>query len=91
MTVFATMRRAAVLGGVAFAAIGFSTAAFAQKTKLTVYTAIENEQLEPFKKAFDADNPTIEIAWVRFDRRRDRKSTRLNSSHSGESRMPSSA
>ena len=39
--------------------------AFAQKTKLTVYTAIENEQLEPFKKAFEADNPTIEIAWVR--------------------------
>ena len=39
--------------------------AWAQKTKLTVYTAIENEQLEPFKKAFEADNPTIEIAWVR--------------------------
>jgi len=39
--------------------------AFAQKTKLTVYTALENDQLEPFKKAFEADNPTIEIAWVR--------------------------
>ena len=39
--------------------------AFAQKTKLTVYTAIENEQLDPFKKAFEADNPNIEIAWVR--------------------------
>ena len=49
----------------ALAALGLSTAAFAQKTKLTVYTAIENEQLEPFKKAFEADNPTIEIAWVR--------------------------
>ena len=45
--------------------IGLSSTAFAQKTKLTVYTAIENEQLEPFKKAFEADNPTIEIAWVR--------------------------
>src|SRR5262245_42973619 len=69
MTVFATMRRAtvraAVLGGLALATVGLSTAAFAQKTKLTVYTAIENEQLEPFKKAFEADNPTIEIAWVR--------------------------
>ena len=65
MTMIATMRRAAILGGVALAAIGLSSAAFAQKTKLTVYTAIENEQLEPFKKAFEADNPTIEIAWVR--------------------------
>lgn len=65
MTILATMRRAAILGGVALAAIGLSNAAFAQKTKLTVYTAIENEQLEPFKKAFEADNPTIEIAWVR--------------------------
>ncbi len=34
-------------------------------TKLTVYTALENEQLEPFKKAFEADNPGIEIQWVR--------------------------
>ena len=65
MTIFATMRRAAILGGVALATIALSSAAFAQKTKLTVYTAIENEQLEPFKKAFEADNPTIEIAWVR--------------------------
>ena len=65
MTMIATMRRAAMLGGVALAAIGLSGTAFAQKTKLTVYTAIENDQLEPFKKAFEADNPTIEIAWVR--------------------------
>ena len=65
MTIVATMRRAAILGTVALAAIGLSGAAFAQKTKLTVYTAIENEQLDPFKKAFEADNPTVEIAWVR--------------------------
>ena len=65
MTMLATMRRVAIFGGVALAAIGLSSTAFAQKTKLTVYTAIENEQLEPFKKAFEADNPTIEIAWVR--------------------------
>jgi len=65
MTMIATMRRAAILGGVALAALGLCGPAFAQKTKLTVYTAIENEQLEPFKKAFEADNPTIEIAWVR--------------------------
>ena len=53
------------LAHVALAAIGLGGPAFAQKTKLTVYTAIENEQLDPFKKAFEADNPTIEIAWVR--------------------------
>src|SRR6478736_6465542 len=65
MTIVATMRRVTLLGTVALAAISLSGAAFAQKTKLTVYTAIENEQLDPFKKAFEADNPTIEIAWVR--------------------------
>ncbi|UYN97110.1 MAG: putative 2-aminoethylphosphonate ABC transporter substrate-binding protein [Enhydrobacter sp.] len=55
--------RRAVLAGVA--AIAFGTPAMAQKTRLTVYTALENDQLDPFKKAFEADNPTIEIAWVR--------------------------
>ena len=65
MTIIATMRRAAILGSVALAAVGLCGPAFAQKTKLTVYTAIENEQLDPFKKAFEANNPTIEIAWVR--------------------------
>jgi iron(III) transport system substrate-binding protein len=34
-------------------------------TKLTVYTALENEQLDPYKKAFEADNPGVEIQWVR--------------------------
>ena len=65
MTMIATIRRAAIFGTAVLAAAGLSGAAFAQKTKLTVYTAIENEQLEPYKKAFEADNPTIEIAWVR--------------------------
>src|SRR5476649_1244350 len=61
-----TIKRAAIAGLAALAALGLGGApAFAQKTKLTVYTAIENEQLDPFKKAFEADNPTIEIAWVR--------------------------
>src|SRR6478609_11377951 len=59
------MRRALGFGAVALTALAFAAPAFAQKTKLTVYTAIENEQLEPFKKAFEADNPAIEIAWVR--------------------------
>src|SRR5258705_7864758 len=65
MTITATMRRAAILGTVALAAVGLSGTAFAQKTRLTVSPPIEKEQLEPFKKAFEADNPAIEIAWVR--------------------------
>ncbi len=59
------MRRAALAGVAAPAAAGFSLPAMAQKTKLTVYTALENDQLDPFKKAFEADNKDIEIAWVR--------------------------
>ena len=34
---------------------------------------------------------TFEASDEQFDEKEDRKSTRLNSSHSGESRMPSSA
>ena len=58
-------RRATLAGAAALAMFGLASPAFAQKTKLTVYTALENDQLDPFKKAFEADNPTIEIAWVR--------------------------
>jgi len=58
-------RRATLAGAAALAMFGLTSPAFAQKTKLTVYTALENDQLDPFKKAFEADNPTIEIAWVR--------------------------
>ena len=65
MAVQHIMRHAVIAGLAAIAAIGMRSAAFAQKTRLTVYTALENDQLEPFKKAFEADNPTIEIAWVR--------------------------
>src|SRR5438477_12447912 len=65
MTIGTLARRVAFAGGIALAAALLGTPAFAQKTKLTVYTALENDQLEPFKKAFEADNPTIEIAWVR--------------------------
>jgi iron(III) transport system substrate-binding protein len=65
MTMHIISKRAVAAGLAALVAIGMSASAFAQKTRLTVYTALENEQLEPFKKAFEADNPTIEIAWVR--------------------------
>jgi iron(III) transport system substrate-binding protein len=39
--------------------------AFAQKTKITVYTALEPDQLGPYKQAFEAVNPDVEIAWIR--------------------------
>jgi iron(III) transport system substrate-binding protein len=48
----------------AFTVIAASLPASAA-TKLTVYTALENEQLEPYKKAFEADNPGVEVRWVR--------------------------
>ena len=45
-------------------AAGFSFQAQAATT-LTVYTALEAEQLSAYKKAFEAQNPDIEIKWVR--------------------------
>src|SRR4051812_23643040 len=45
-------------------AIGHEAAA-QTKTRLTVYTALENDQLQPYKQAFEADNPDIEIVWQR--------------------------
>ena len=60
-----------LLGGtaalaLAFAAlVGLAGEAAAQKTKLTVYTALENDQLPAYKQAFEAANPDVEIDWVR--------------------------
>jgi iron(III) transport system substrate-binding protein len=39
--------------------------ALAQKTKITVYSALEADQVGPYKAAFEAANPDVEIAWVR--------------------------
>ncbi len=39
--------------------------ALAQKTKITVYTAAENDQIGPYKQAFEAAHSDVEIAWVR--------------------------
>jgi iron(III) transport system substrate-binding protein len=49
---------AAVLTLVAFGAS-------AQKTQLTVYTALETDQLKAYQTAFEKANPGIEITWVR--------------------------
>jgi iron(III) transport system substrate-binding protein len=39
--------------------------ALAQKTTLTVYTALENEQLAPFKAAIEQAVPDATVVWVR--------------------------
>lgn len=49
----------------AAAAMVSAAAPAAAATKLTVYTALESEQLAPYKQAFEADNPGVEIQWVR--------------------------
>ncbi|MCM0018645.1 MAG: hypothetical protein NBV67_01490, partial [Tagaea sp.] len=36
-----------------------------QRTRITVYTALENDQLGPFKEAFERAVNDVEIAWVR--------------------------
>jgi iron(III) transport system substrate-binding protein len=39
--------------------------AWAQKTTLTVYTALETDQLKAYQEGFNKVNPDIEITWVR--------------------------
>ena len=46
-------------------ALNAGDAAAQSKTRLTVYTAIENDQLAQYKQAAEAAVPDIEIAWVR--------------------------
>jgi iron(III) transport system substrate-binding protein len=49
-----------------FVAWGFVLPAAAQqKTKLTIYTALENDQLAPFKQAIEAAVPGVDVVWVR--------------------------
>ena len=63
---FKSSFRSLVIGAAAIALSALITApAFAQKTKITVYTALENDQLGPYKQAFEAANPDVELAWVR--------------------------
>lgn len=50
--------------GVVLAA-GASGAALAQKTKLTLYTALEADQIGPYKQAIEADIPEVDIVFVR--------------------------
>jgi iron(III) transport system substrate-binding protein len=54
-----------VVAAMGLAAFGVGDAAAQGKTRLTVYTAAENDQLGQYKAAAEAANPDIEIAWVR--------------------------
>ena len=60
----ASMRRigGALLGAVALAMLAGPVLA---KTQLTVYTAVEAEDLKRYAAAFNEDHPDIEINWVR--------------------------
>ncbi|MBI1243935.1 MAG: putative 2-aminoethylphosphonate ABC transporter substrate-binding protein [Alphaproteobacteria bacterium] len=49
----------------AIMAFGAGAADAQQRTRITVYTALENEQLQPFKDAFEKAVNDVEIAWVR--------------------------
>jgi iron(III) transport system substrate-binding protein len=53
------------VAGLALAAIVGIAATAAAKERLTVYTALEEEQLPVYKQAFEAANPNYEIEWVR--------------------------
>jgi iron(III) transport system substrate-binding protein len=61
----AWLRTAGTTVAALIAAVAFSGSASAQRTKLTVYTALENDQLAAYKAALEKDVPTVEIAWVR--------------------------
>lgn len=55
-----------LLAGLALAALLVTGADFAQaQTKLTVYTALENDQLVPFKNLIQSGAPDVEVEWVR--------------------------
>lgn len=58
-------RSFALLGAACLAAVLAAAPAMAQRTKLTVYTALENDQLGPFKQTIEAAVQDVEIVWVR--------------------------
>ena len=47
------------------ALVALATGASAQKTQLTVYTALETDQLKAYEAGFAKVQPNIEIKWVR--------------------------
>ena len=60
---FAKFLKAAAAGALLVGAL--AAPAMAQKTKLTVYTALENDQLAAFKAEIEKAVPDVEVEWVR--------------------------
>jgi iron(III) transport system substrate-binding protein len=50
---------------IGLAAIALACSAFAQKTTLLVYTALETDQLKAYQEGFNKIEPNIELKWVR--------------------------
>jgi iron(III) transport system substrate-binding protein len=60
------MRRSAFLKSlVAVAATACAAGAFAQKTQLLVYTALETDQIKAYEEGFKKHYPDIDLKWVR--------------------------
>ena len=61
------LKRFVTAGAAMAAVLGLAgvTPALAQKTKVTVYTAFENEQLAPAKKLIEEAVADVEVEWVR--------------------------
>jgi iron(III) transport system substrate-binding protein len=59
------LSRRLVLGVVSALAALLALPVAAQKTQLTVYTALETDQLKAYKDAFEKSNPGIELVFVR--------------------------
>ncbi|MGI9302213.1 MAG: putative 2-aminoethylphosphonate ABC transporter substrate-binding protein [Gammaproteobacteria bacterium] len=53
------------LGLAIFACLGFISASALAATELTVYTAVEAEDLKKYAARFNEDHPDIKISWVR--------------------------
>jgi iron(III) transport system substrate-binding protein len=51
--------------GIAIAAALASSSAYAQKTELLVYTALETDQLKAYTESFQKTNPNIDLKFVR--------------------------
>ncbi|MGA0531623.1 putative 2-aminoethylphosphonate ABC transporter substrate-binding protein [Hansschlegelia sp. KR7-227] len=59
------MKTLILAGFAAVISVAIPNAAWADKTKVTVYTALENDQLKPFKTAIEQAVPDAEVVWVR--------------------------
>ena len=56
---------ARLLAALAASTMVFAGTALAQKTQLTVYTALETDQLKAYQEGFNKAYPDIELVWVR--------------------------